>query len=171
MKKMINKIACAVALGLTLLSTSAVQASDLKIAVIDMRQVLTTSAEAKAVQAKLKKEFGPREQELISRDKTFKEMIEKLQRNAAIMSAAERSKLEKDITTKQKELQTLQIKFQEDGTKRQQEEAQKLFDKIRKAINQVAVQNKFDMVLVNEAVPYFGNQKDITQPVMQVLGK
>lgn len=164
-------MACTVVLGLSLLLglTTQVQAADFKMGIVDLRYLVTNSAESKAIQAKLKKEFGPREQELITREKSFKELVERLQRNAAIMGAAEKAKLEKEASAKQKELQRLQIKLQEDGANRQREEMQKLLDKIQKSINQVAIKEKLDVVFVNDAVPYPGHQKEITQEVMQHL--
>lgn len=171
MKKTIRNITCTFVLGISLLLgfLTQAQAADFKMGVIDLRYIVTNSAESKALQAKLKKEFAPREQELIAREKSFKELIEKLQRNAAIMGVAEKAKLEKEASAKQKELQTLQLKFQEEGANRQREEMQKLLDKIQKSINQVAIKEKLDMVFVNDAVPYPGHQKDITQSVMQNL--
>lgn len=170
MKNTINKIALGLAFGLTLLSSSVTQAADLKMATIDLRQIMLGSSEAKAIEAKLKKEFGPRDQELISKDKSFKETVEKLQRNAAIMSVAERTKLEKEAGMKQKELQRLQAKFQEEGSKRQQEETQKFLDKVKKSVTQIALKEKLEVVFLSDAVPYCNNpQMDITQKVIQNL--
>lgn len=171
MKLTINKMACSLALGVALLFCGVAQAADLKIAILDMRYIMANSAESKAIQAKLKKEFSSREQELIAREKTFKDVVEKLQRNGAVMGPAERSKLEADAGAKQKELQRLQVKLQEDATTRQREEMQKLLDKLQKAISQVVVKKKLDMVLLSDAVPFAGQQPEITQEVMQTLGK
>ena len=169
MKQTINKMACTLALGATLLFSCAAHAVDLKIAVLDMRYIMANSNESKAVQAKLKKEFAPRDQELISREKALKELAEKLQRNGAIMSPAERAKLETDGNNKQKELQRLQLKLQQDVNTRQRDEMQKLLDKLQKAIAQVVAKKKLDMVLLSDAVPYAGHQPEITQDVMQTL--
>lgn len=169
MKLTINKMACTLALGVTLLFSCVAQAADLKIGVLDMRHIMANSNESKAIQAKLKKEFTPREQELLSRDKNFKEVVEKIQRNGSIMSPTERTKLETDAGNKQKELLRLQTKLQEDATTRQREEMQKLLDKLQKAISQVVAKKKLDMVLLSDAVPYAGHQPDITQDVMQTL--
>lgn len=170
MKKTISKIAVGLTFGLALLSSNVTQAADLKIATLDLRKIMLTSPDAKAIETRLKKEFGSKDQELIAKDKSFKETVEKLQRNGAIMSVAERTKLEQEAGAKQKELQRLQMKFQEEGGKRQQEETQKFLDKVKKSVTQVAVKKRVDMVLLSDAVPYFNNpQMDITQEVMQHL--
>jgi len=147
-------------------------AADLKIATIDLRQAMASSPDAKVVEAKLKKEFTPKEQELVAKEKSFKEMLEKLQRNGAVMSSTERGKLEQDLATKQKDLQRLQMKFQEEFNKRQQEEVQKVFSKVKRAVNEVALKEGLDMVLVNEAVLFTSNTKyEVTQKVIQNLSK
>src|SRR5947209_3774643 len=70
-------------------------AADFKIGVIDMRAVVSASPQAKETMERLKKEFKSREEKMAATDKSLKEKAEKLQRNSAVMSESEKTKLER----------------------------------------------------------------------------
>lgn len=154
------------ALGLAWLAPIA-NAEDAKIGVIDMRTVVTNSPHAKAAMEKLKKEFKAREDKIMAQEKSLKEKSEKLQRNSAVMSEAERSKLEKDVMAGQRDLQRLQTEYREDAATRQQEEMKKVIDKVTVAIDEIAKKDKYDLIFVREAAPYASKQMDITDKVIK----
>lgn len=155
------------ALGLVAGMVPAVQAADAKIGVIDMRAVVSNSPQAKAAMEKLKKEFKAREEKIMAQDKALKEKTEKLQRNSAVMSEAEKSKLEKEVMAGQREMQRLQAEFREDAAMRQQEEMKKVIDKVTAAIDEIAKKDKYDLVFVREAAPYATKEMDITDKVIK----
>lgn len=144
--------------------------ADLKIGVVDMRSVIASSPQAKATMEKMKTEFKPREDKIIALEKELKDKTEKLQRNGAIMGEAEKSKLEKDIIAQQRELQRQQNNFREDATMRQQEEMKKIVEKINAQINSIAKNEKYDLILHIDAVPYSSQHVNITEKVIKALG-
>ncbi len=148
-----------VALSLVGLSALPVQsfADGLKIGVIDMRVIINTSPQAKEAMEKLKKEFKAREEKIVSAEKTLKEKADKLQRNAAVMSETDKSKLEKEVVSGQRELQHLQAEFREDAAIRQQEEMKKLMDK------------KYDMIIHKDVVPFSTKTVDVTDKVVKAI--
>ena len=156
--------------GLFIFSTSTI-AEGLKIGVVDFRTIVSTSPQAKAIGEKLKKEFQSREDEIIKTDKTLKEKDEKLQRNAAIMSEAEKTKLEREVMAAKRELQRLQYEFREDTSLRQREEMQKFMEKIQGVIEVVAKDHKYDLVIQSEVMPYVGQNIDITEIVMKKMSQ
>ncbi|MGE3318850.1 MAG: OmpH family outer membrane protein [Candidatus Berkiella sp.] len=155
------------ALGLAAGFAPALQADEAKIGVIDMRAVVSNSPQAKAAMEKLKKEFKAREEKIMAQEKSLKEKTEKLQRNSAVMSEAEKSKLEKEVMAGQREMQRLQAEFREDAAMRQQEEMKKVIDKVTAAIDDIAKKEKYDLVFVREAAPYASKQMDITDKVIK----
>lgn len=154
------------ALGLACLAAPAI-AGEAKIGVIDMRTVVTNSPQAKAAMEKLKKEFKAREDKIMAQEKSLKEKSEKLQRNSAVMSEAEKSKLENDVRTGQRDLQRLQNEYREDAAMRQQEEMKKVIDKVTAAIDEIAKKDKYDLIFVREAAPYATKDMDITDKVIK----
>ena len=144
-------------------------AAELKMGVIDMRTIIATSPQAKAAGEKLKKEFKAREEQIVSTEKSLKEKAEKLQRNAAVMSDAEKLKLEKEVTNSQRDLQRMQAEFREDATVRQQEEMKKLVTRVNTVINEIAKNEKFDLIIHSEVAPYASKQLDITDKVLKAI--
>jgi outer membrane protein len=168
--KIFAKLALALTLGAAALFP--LQASaEIKIGTLDMRTIMANSPQAKAAMEKLKKEFKAREEHIVAVERGLKDKAEKLQRNAAVMSDTEKSKLERDIMTSQRELQRLQSEFREDAAGRQQEEMKKLVDSVNQVVEKVAKAEKFDLILHSEAAPFSSKQIDITQKVMQAMPK
>lgn len=163
MKKLTSLL---LALGLTCLAPIA-HAAEAKIGVIDMRTIVSNSPQAKAAMEKLKNEFKAREEKIMAQEKSVKEKAEKLQRNSAVMSETEKSKLEKEVMTGQRELQRLQNEYREDAAMRQQEEMKKVIDRVTAAIDEIAKKDKYDLIFVREAAPYASKQMDITDKVLQ----
>lgn len=162
---------CILAVSLLASQIAPCMAADLKVGVVDVRAVVSQSKETQAINEKLKKDFQSRENEIMALDKTLKEKSDKLQRNAAIMGEAERSKLERDIVADKRNLQRMQQEYREDGQIAQRQEMDKLFVKVKASIARVAKAEKFDLVLHNEAVPFSSDQLDITQVVLKDLEK
>ncbi|MBS0286332.1 MAG: OmpH family outer membrane protein [Proteobacteria bacterium] len=159
-----------VALSLLAASTMPVSANaELKIGVIDMRAIINSAPQAKEAMEKLKKEFKAREDKIVSAEKSYKEKAEKLQRNTAVMSEAEKGKLEKDVMTSQRDLQRLQAEFREDAAIRQQEEMKKIMDKINVAVEDVAKKEKYDLIIHKDVVPFAAKTVDVTDKVIKAI--
>lgn len=144
-------------------------ADGLRVGVIDMRSIISSSPQAKAVSDKLKTEFKAREEQMIAAEKSLKDKSEKLQRNSAVMSEAEKNKLEKEVVMAQRDIQRMQAEYREDATIRQQEEMKKLIDKINIVVQDVAKKEKFDLIIHAEAAPYAASQINITDKVVKAI--
>ncbi len=158
--------------ALSLLAVSALPVcaqAELKIGVIDMRAIINNAPQAKEAMDKLKKEFKAREEKIVASEKSLKEKAEKLQRNSAVMSEAEKSKLEKDVISSQRELQHLQAEFREDAATRQQEEMKKLMDKVNTVVENVAKKEKYDLIIHKDVVPFAVKTVDVTDKVIKEI--
>lgn len=140
----------------------------MKVGVVDVREIVGKSPETEAISKKLQNEFKSRESELIALDKSINTKAEKLKKDASVMSEAERSKLERELYSLQRDMQRMQAEFRDDTQLRQQEEMQKFLEKVRGKIVDIAKSEKYDLILHAEAAPYVSDQVDITQ---KVLGK
>lgn len=158
-------------LALTLFAVSAmpVSAAELKIGIIDMRAIINNAPQAKEAMEKLKKEFKAREDKIVTAEKSLKEKAEKLQRNSAVMSDAEKSKLEKEVVSGQRELQHLQAEFREDAALRQQEEMKKIMDKVNTVVEDVAKKEKYDLIIHKDVVPFAVKTVDVTDKVIKAI--
>ena len=145
-------------------------AEDYKIGAVNAIRILEQSPQAERMRSLLEKEFAPRDRELVEAQKELKEMEDRLTKDAPIMSEAERSKLERDIVNERRDLKRNQDEFREDLTFRRNEEIAKIQKDIVDAINTIARENGFDMIL-NEGVIYASPKVDVSQLVIDQLKK
>lgn len=163
LKLIIALLACA-----ALLSVADVAAEDYKIGVVNAAKVLEMAPQADAARKKLEKEFATRDRGLVSAQKELKDMEDRINKDGAIMSETERSRLERDIINRRRELKRDTQEFQEDVNFRRNEEMAKIQKMIAEAIIELAKEKGFDMVLHNGAV-YASEKVDITQMVIDKL--
>jgi outer membrane protein len=163
-------IAVSAGLNLAVADTTPVS-TPVKIGVIDINQLLAGSAKAKAIGDQLKKEFQTREGNLVATDKTIKDKETKLERNKTVMGEVERSKLEKEIYAAKRDFARMQAEFREDTGIRQREETEKFFKEVRVIIKDVAVADKFNLIVSAEAAPYFDTRVNITEKVLKKLNQ
>ncbi|GAB6066786.1 OmpH family outer membrane protein [Methylothermus subterraneus] len=151
-----------------LLSASVALAKEIKIGFVNVAQVLQESPQAEAARKRLEQEFAPRDKRLVNQQKELEKLQEKLNRDAAVMSDAERNKLEREILNKQRELKRAQDEFREDFNIRRNEELGKLQRDIFEAIKALAKDEEYDLLLT-DGVVYASDRVDVTEKVKQRL--
>jgi len=145
-------------------------AEDYKIGAVNTIRLLEQSPQAETMRNQIEREFAPRDRELVAAQKKLKEMEDRLAKDAAIMSENERKKLERDIITERRDLKRSQDEFREDLTFRRNEEIAKIQKEIVEAIQLVAKQNNFDVVL-SDGVIFASPKVDMTNLVVDYLKK
>ena len=145
-------------------------ADDYKIGVVNAPKVLEMAPQADAARKKLEKEFATRDRDLVAAQKALKDLEDRLNKDGAIMSEAERARIERDIIGKRRELKRDTTEFQEDVNFRRNEEMGKIQQKIAEAIIALAKERGYDMVL-GTGVVYASEKVDLTQDVVNVLKK
>ena len=161
-------------LGLALLMSllvpfSANAQQDLKIGFVSLYKILKDSTPAKAATARLEQEFSKREKDLQELSVKLKSSAEKLDKDAPVISDAERSKRQRELGEMDKDFQRRQREFREDLNQRRNEEMAAVLDRASKVVKQMAEAEKYDLVL-QEAV-YVGPRIDITEKVLKALNK
>ena len=145
-------------------------ADDYKIGVVNVQQVLTSIPQTEAATKKLEKEFGSRDRAIGKDNKELETLADRLKKDGAIMSEAERVRVERDITTKQRDLKRKAEEFQEDLNFRRNEEMQAIQKKIAANVRDYAKENAYDFILVNSAV-YFSDRVNITSAIIERMKK
>ena len=87
-------------------------ASDVKVGVVDVQQVLQNVPQVKALQTKLKKQFAPQEKKITVAQKQLQANIDKYKKNQAVMKAQDKDALQKKILDGQQQLRGMQVDFQ-----------------------------------------------------------
>lgn len=145
-------------------------AAELKIGFVNAPRVLEVSPQAEQARIQLEKEFAPRDKEIEDLQKSLRKMEDKLNRDGAVMSEAERLKLEKKTRVGARDLKRSREEFREDLSIRKNEAFERLRRRVFEVIQTIASNNKYDLI-VSEGVLYASQSIDITNLVLKELDK
>jgi len=143
--------------------------SSLKIGYVNVARIESESAMAKQSIEMLKKEFAPREQQLLDMQKQGNALQAELEKNAATMPAGERQTKEKRIAAMLQQYQQMQRGLAEDLEVRKRESFAGFIGEVNAIIKDIAEAGNFDLI-VQQAV-YNSAQTDITEQVMKEIAK
>ena len=140
-----------------------------KIGYVNTARIESESALAKQSVEQLKKEFGPREQQLLDLQKQGNALQADLEKNAATLPVAERQAREKRIAAMLQQYQQMQRSLAEDVEARKRETFSGYLAEVNTIIKNIAEAGKYDLIL-QQAV-YNSQQTDITEQVMKEIAK
>jgi outer membrane protein len=159
LKKALAIVALACAAGVA-------QAQGMKIGFVNTDRVFREAAPAKRAQQKLEQLFAARNQELASLEKKGRDLQAELERDTSMSEGVRRDK-ERQLADISQKFQRLQREIREDLNLRRNEELAAVQERATRVINQIAEQEKFDLV-VQEAV-FASSRIDITDKVIRAL--
>lgn len=139
-----------------------------KIGVVDYSQLLAESPQAKAVSEAMRDEFAPRTRELQTQQQALKTKEEKLNKDAATMSADQRSKAEKELRDGARDFARRQSELQDDINARRNEELSRLQTTLIQEVRTYAKAQGYDLVLA-DGVIFVNSALDITPAVLAAL--
>jgi outer membrane protein len=142
--------------------------ADTKVGFVNTERLLREAPLSVSAQKKLEREFASREQELKKLAKQASDLQAQLDKDGVTMSDSERRTKERDLGNLARDLQRQQREFREDLNLRRNEELGQIQDRARKAIQEIARAEKYDLI-VEQAV-YVDSKSDITDRVMKSLG-
>ncbi|MCL1048495.1 OmpH family outer membrane protein [Shewanella abyssi] len=142
-----------------------------KIAVVDMQAVFEQLPQREQINETLKAEFGDRVAAVQKMQEELRGLLEKQQRDAALMSDSQKTDMVRKMESMKAELQLKGKALDEDMRRRNGEEQNKLLLEVQKTINAIAEKEQYDMVLQRGAVIYVKPTADISNKVVEALGK
>jgi outer membrane protein len=152
---------------LLLVFAAAANAVEMKIGFVNTERVFRESAPAKRAQQKLERQFAARNAELSQVEKRGRDLQSELERDSATMNEATRRDKERQLADISRDFQRRQRELREDLNLRRNEELAAVQEQATRVINQIAEQEKFDLV-VQEAV-FASSRIDITDKVIRAL--
>ncbi|MES2899937.1 MAG: OmpH family outer membrane protein [Pseudomonadota bacterium] len=150
-------------------SLAQAQQAPSRIGYIATERLMTESKLAKAADAKIEAEFSRRQKSIQETIGRFKQMSDKFDAEAASLPEPERTKRARELIDLDKDLQRTQREFREDLIQRKSEERNNIGAKARKLIEQIAEQEKLDLV-VEESI-WWSPRIDLTDKVLKLLDK
>jgi outer membrane protein len=138
-----------------------------KIGFVNTERVFREAAPAKQAQQKLEREFAARNAELSRLEKQGRDLQTELERENVTMTDTVRRDKERQLAEISRNFQRMQREIREDLNLRRNEALAAVQERATRIINQIAEQEKFDLVL-QEAV-FASGRIDITDKVIRAL--
>jgi len=155
------------ALALVVCATSAA-AVEYKLGFVNTERLFREATPAKRAQAKIEKEFATRDAEIQKLAKQVRDLQAVLDKDGATMAESDRRNKERDLANQSRDLQRMQREFREDLNLRRNEELAGIQERANKVIQQIAADEKFDLIL-QDPVVYASQRIDITDKVIKAL--
>ncbi len=153
--------------GLTTVLAS--EASTIKVGVLDWQQLFSKAPQAEEAGKRLEREFQGAKDRLINKQKEFQTKRDKLQRDKDVMSSHERAKKEKELAKMEQDLRRMDEELRSDYTTRHREETDDFVKTVREVVENFAADQKYDLVLPQEATVYVSDRVDITDTILTKL--
>jgi outer membrane protein len=156
-----------VVVALALAAAGVAGAAEMKIGFVNTERVFREAAPAKRAQQALEREFSTRNAELSRIEKQGRDLQTELERENVTMPETQRREKERQLADISRNFQRIQREIREDLNLRRNEELAKVQERATRIINQIAEQEKFDLIL-QEAV-FASGRIDITDKVIRAL--
>ena len=170
-------IRVATAATLCLLGTAAVYAQGAaaapgKMAVLNVRQAIVTTAEGKQASAELQSQFAPRQNELEGMNKQINDLRQQLAANQTTWSDEQKAKAQSQGQRLAGQLERKQNELQEDVNAAQSEVVDRIGRKMMDVLDRYARENGFNAVFdssaQNSPIIYASNSIDVTQEIIRL---
>lgn len=129
-----------------------------KIGIINIQQAIFESAEGKKAIADVQKKFQPRQQDLQRQQQEIQNLQDQLQRQQATLSDAERIRLNRELTEKQKLFDRAREDAQADFQEERQDIITRVGQKMVRLISDYAQQNSYSLIL-DAQIPVVGGSQ------------
>jgi outer membrane protein len=150
------------------LAASGAGAAELKIGYVNFGRLLEESPQARAAQQTLEGEFLPRQRDVAAQQKSLEEKRDKLKKEAAVMSEADRVRAEREVRDLELNVQRRFNELQEDLNLRRNEEVGRMQRALLQEVQGYARANGYQLV-VSEGVLFAAEAVDITPQVVAAL--
>ena len=159
-----------VVLGLGVIaSTTAI--AELKLAFVDVDRAVASSEAAKELLTQLQGEFSTDEDTIKSIQTDAAALLQRLQKDGEVMSEDEKRRLQQEIESLNNDFVYQRQKLQKEVAARQSELFAGTEVKVRKAIEELVLENDYDMILPRAAALYVGELYDVTRKVTEKLNE
>ena len=145
--------------------------AEVKIAVVDVQGAILQSEEAKRLLQQIQTEFKGEEDEIREIQSEAAGMLERLQKDAEVMSDGEKRRLQQQIESRNNDFVYLRQKLQRQIEERQQELFAGIDVKVQKAIEELVKSEDYDLILPRQAALYVNDIYNITRKVTEKLNE
>ena len=137
----------------------------IKVAVVNVQQVLQQSPRVAALSKQLEGQFKDRQTKIGDEQKALQDELDKFKKDSTTMTQKDRDAMQKKIANDRSDLVKKVVAYQNDLQKEQNRIMQGVLGDLNSIVSQIAKQQSYALVLDSQAVVYAGNGTDITKDV------
>lgn len=153
------------------LAVTAPALAESRIAVVDLRQALFSSNDARSFSEGLQREFTEAEQTVRRTQDEARRMQDRLQRDGSMMNERERERLTTEFQEKVQEFNTLRQELDQAVNARKQAFLEEARPDVDRAVRELMDEHNLDVILPTEAVVYVRPQLNLTEELLEKLNR
>jgi len=158
-------------LGVLLLASQplAAYAEDVKLGYVDLQRALNETDDGRKAKESLKKVFDQKQKELNEQQDALKKDIEDLDKKRTLLPADKLRDKEAELQGRLQKVQQTYVRHQQDLQTKEQEATAKIFERMNRIINKIAIAENFSMILDKNqsAVIYAKAHLDLTNELIR----
>lgn len=165
--KMVKKLGLFAAMMVVAVGVQAAEttAPQLKVAVVNVQQVLQQSPRVADLSKKLESQFKTRQTKIGDDQKALQDELDKFKKESPTLSQKDRDNMQKKIAGDRAELVKRVVAYQQDLQKEQGKIMQDILNNLNTIVTGIAKKQNFALVLDSQAVIFAADGSDITKDV------
>ncbi|MGO1462739.1 MAG: OmpH family outer membrane protein [Marinobacter sp.] len=146
-------------------------AAETRVGVVDLRQALFSSDNAKSFSEVMQKDFAGDEEKVRETQEEARKLKERLEKDGAMMNESERNQLAGEFQEKVKEFNFLKQRLDSTVNKRKQAFLEEARPEVDAAVKELLEENDLDLILPSEAVVYVKPEMNLTAQLLEKLNR
>ncbi len=140
-------------------------AGQIKVAVVNVQQVLQQSPKVAELSKKLEAQFKARQTKIAGEQKALQDALDKFKKESPTMSQKQRDDMQKKIASDRSDLVKQVVAYQQDLQKEQNKIMQNILGDLNGIVSKIAKNQSYSLVLDSQAVIFAVDGNDITKDV------
>lgn len=145
--------------------------AETRIGVVDLRQALFSSNDAKTFSDQLKQDFAGTEEEVRKAQQEARSLQERLQQDGAMMNESERDRLKEEFQEKAQEFSEKKQQLDQTLNSRKQAFLEEARPEVDEAVKELMEEHDLDIILPSETVVYVKPELNLTDELLEKLNQ
>ncbi|WP_442915368.1 OmpH family outer membrane protein [Marinobacter sp. OP 3.4] len=146
-------------------------AADTRIGVVDLRQALFSSEDARAFSEQLQRDFAGTEEEVRKAQQEARDLQERLQKDGAMMNESEREQLTQEFQRKAQEFAQKKQQLDQTLNSRKQTFLDDARPEVDAAVKELMEEHDLDIILPSETVVTVKPELNLTDELLEKLNQ
>lgn len=155
----------------TLLLAPVMALAEMRIAVIDPIRAISETSEVKERTSALELDMKKKEAEMVKLRDEIMALEEKLKRDGMTMSSEQQKSMSDQRDAKMLDFRSRQQLAQKRLEQDRDEMLSVMEPRLKQAIDKIAAEGKYDLIITRQAVLYAAEQTDVTRQVTQIMNQ